>query len=193
MLHVNFFSRAKFIYLCCFLISENINDKRKQTSQITTHVDVSPSSTTKRFPCAPRKLFRNIDNLIKSDMTPRKQKLIKIIHNKEDYLRKLKSLSKKRLYSMKALSNLNESNVKNIFKDMTSVTANFMISQIRSVKVKGAKGRRWNLEDKILALCIFKRSPKCYSLLRKFVAIRTLLNMLEKVTFEAGINPHIFR
>lgn len=78
---------------------------------------------------------------------------------------------------------------------MPSITANFMISQIRNFKVKGAKGRRWTLEDKILALCILKRSPKCYSLLRKFAALpskTTVLDLLRKVPFKVGINPHLF-
>lgn len=41
-----------------------------------------------------------------------------------------------------------------------------------------------------------KRSPKCYNLLRKIVALlakRTLIAMLEKVPFKVGINQHIFR
>ncbi|CAH0550751.1 unnamed protein product [Brassicogethes aeneus] len=141
--------------------------------------------------------FRNIENLSVKDSSPRKKKLIKIIHNREDHLRKIKKLCKNRANDIKALTNLSDSKVvQNLFQGMSSVTSNFLISQIRNFKVKGSKGRRWTLDDKILALCIFKRSPRCYNLLRKFVALpnkTTILSLLKRVPFQVGINEHIFK
>jgi hypothetical protein len=43
--------------------------------------------------------------------TPREQKLVRIIRQKEDHLRKVKSLCRNRLHDMKAISNLSDSSV----------------------------------------------------------------------------------
>ncbi|XP_044756674.1 uncharacterized protein LOC123315151 isoform X1 [Coccinella septempunctata] len=78
---------------------------------------------------------------------------------------------------------------------MPSVTANFMLSQIRNFKAKSANARRWTLDDKIIALSLFKRSPRCYNLLRKFAALpskNTILKLLKMVPFKVGINESIF-
>lgn len=58
------------------------------------------------------------------------------------------------------------------------------------------KGRRWTLEEKVLALAVYKRSPKCYALLQKFIALpsrRNLSSLLEKLPFFPGINDHLFK
>ena len=57
------------------------------------------------------------------------------------------------------------------------------------------KGRRWNFEDKMLALSLLKRSPKSYSFLRLLLPLpsrRTLQSVLSTVHFAAGINAHVF-
>jgi len=57
------------------------------------------------------------------------------------------------------------------------------------------KGRRWNFEDKMLALSFLERSPKSYSfvqLLRPLPSTRTLQSVLSTVHFAAGINGHVF-
>jgi len=56
------------------------------------------------------------------------------------------------------------------------------------------KGRRWNFEDKMLALSLLKRSPKSYSFLRLLLPLpsrRTLQSVLSTVHFAAGINAHV--
>ena len=57
------------------------------------------------------------------------------------------------------------------------------------------KGRRWNFKDKMLALSLFKRSPKSYSFLRLLLpppSRRTLQSVLSTVHFAAGINANVF-
>lgn len=168
----------------------------------STSTPVASSSLTMEpvisgFTKSRKKIFKTIGDLQLKDFTPRKKKLVDIIHKKTDQLRKVKYLCKKRLFDMKSVSNLADSNVvHSLFENMSSVTANFMISQIKNSRAKSVMGRRWTLEDKLLALCIFKRSPRCYSLLRRFFALphkRTLLALLEKIPFDAGINNHIFK
>lgn len=48
---------------------------------------------------------------------------------------------------------------------LNEVTYNFVLSQLKNQKVS-PKGRRFSLNDKILALTLLKNSPKCYRLLR---------------------------
>jgi len=57
------------------------------------------------------------------------------------------------------------------------------------------KGRRWNFEDKMLALSLLKRSPKSYSFLRLLLPLpsrHTLHSVLSTVHFAAGINAYVF-
>ncbi|KAL1492234.1 hypothetical protein ABEB36_012716 [Hypothenemus hampei] len=157
---------------------------------------VIPPASTSAFSKRSR-IYRNIPDLEISTFSTRKKQLINIIRRKEDQLRKVKKLCKRRGNDLKKLSNLTDSNVvRNLFNNMPSVTAKFMMSQIKSYSAKSARGRRWDFEEKVLALTIFKRSPKCYRLLRSFVALpskKTLLSMLRKVPFQTGINSHIFQ
>ena len=57
------------------------------------------------------------------------------------------------------------------------------------------KGRRWSLEDKLLAISLLKRSPKCYTFLRSLLPLpsrRSLQTILNTVHFRTGINAHVF-
>lgn len=128
--------------------------------------------------------------------TPRKVKLMKTIESKEAHIRKLKKLAKERACSIRQLSNLNDSRVvREIFKDLPSTTANFLISQLKCAR-RSPQGRRWTVDEKIVALALFKKGPKCYNLLRKFVAMpckKSLMDLLKNIPFESGINQHILQ
>lgn len=57
------------------------------------------------------------------------------------------------------------------------------------------KGRRYNLEQKLLALTLYKKSPACYRVLRRLFSLpcqSTLNKLLNKVPMKPGINDHIF-
>jgi len=57
------------------------------------------------------------------------------------------------------------------------------------------KGRRWNFEDKMLALSLLKCSPKSYSfpqVLLPLPARCTMQSILQTIHFVAGINAHVF-
>ncbi|XP_048519339.1 uncharacterized protein LOC109543340 [Dendroctonus ponderosae] len=164
------------------------------TSDMT---DKCQPGTSNQPPVTPtRKLFRSVEGLSNIENSPRKLKLIRIINRKENQLRKVKRLCKKRGNDIKALANLSDSAVVHgLFQDMPSLTSNFLLAQIRCSKSKGSKGRRWTFDDKIMALAIYKKSPKCYRMLQKFVWLlskKTLLSMLGKVPFHVGINEHLF-
>ena len=57
------------------------------------------------------------------------------------------------------------------------------------------RGRRWNCEEKILAVSLMKRSPKSYVLLQTSFSLqsgRILQSLLNTVHFRTGINNHVF-
>ncbi|KAJ8913991.1 hypothetical protein NQ315_008983, partial [Exocentrus adspersus] len=143
----------------------------------TTSVQLETPSTP------PRSIFRGIKGLSAADTTPRKQHLMNLVKSKEAHIRKLKKLCRKKTGDIKSLTNIGDSTVvRNVFRGMSSVTTDFLISQLRCAK-KSPRGRRWTTQDKVLALALFKKSPKCYRLLRKIVALpskNTLLAMLQK-------------
>jgi len=82
----------------------------------------------------------------------------------------------------KSMSRLNQS------------TQNFVHSQIRMQPQK-PRGRRFTIEDKVFALSLYKQSGKAYRILAKTFALpsrKSILDILKKIPFEAGINDHIF-
>jgi len=80
-----------------------------------------------------------------------------------------------------------------IMEKVNSKTLNFIMSQMK-IQKKKPQGRRYNLDDKIMALSMFKNSPKGYTFLSTLFALpskKTLYGLLQKVTFNTGINNHI--
>lgn len=60
---------------------------------------------------------------------------------------------------------------------------------------KQKKGRRFSLEEKMIALSIMKQSPKCYRFLHRIFILpsRTTLNKLvSKLNIQPGICPQVF-
>ena len=155
-----------------------------------------PIASTSRSEKRKHPLFKGIEGLSRAESTPRKRYLMDVVTKKEDHIRKLKRQCKQRGQDIKALQDLSESNVaRTLFKGLSQETANFLIAQLRCGK-RAPKGRRWSDAEKVVALAIYKRGPKCYNFLRKIVALpsrRTILALLEKVPLEVGINEHLFR
>lgn len=143
-----------------------------------------------------RSLFKGIQGISRIDSSPKKKHLMKMVESKEDQIRKSKRLCRKRQNNIKSLQDLTDTNgVRNMFKGMSQTTADFVISQLKCAK-RNPKGRRWTNEDKIMALAIYKRGPKCYNFLRKLVALpsrKTILAVLQKVPFSVEINFHLFK
>lgn len=76
---------------------------------------------------------------------------------------------------------------------VNSITYNFILSQLKNQNKK-LHGRRYSNDDKILALSIFKQSPKGYKYLSSLFAlpsIKTIMSLLRKIPFGPGINYHI--
>ncbi|VEN58396.1 unnamed protein product, partial [Callosobruchus maculatus] len=74
-------------------------------------------------------------------------------------------------------------------------TLRFIMSQVKLQKVQ-PKGRRFSLQDKILALSLLKQSPRGYRHLQRIFALpsrKTLTNLLRKIPLEPGINKTLIR
>ncbi|CAH2062492.1 unnamed protein product, partial [Iphiclides podalirius] len=57
------------------------------------------------------------------------------------------------------------------------------------------KGRRFTLEDKLLALAIMKQGPRCYKFLQRIFILpsaTTLKKLVKKLNVQPGLNPQIF-
>jgi hypothetical protein len=82
---------------------------------------------------------------------------------------------------------------------MQNLSASLIIDAARLlaaiVRNSRHKGRRWNFEDKVLALSLLKCSPESYILLCTLLPLpcrQTLQSILNAVHFLTGINAHVF-
>jgi hypothetical protein len=81
-----------------------------------------------------------------------------------------------------------------ILHGVNDITRNFVMSQLRHQKLK-PRGRRFSIEDKILALSIYKQSGKCYKFLSQIFSLpsrKVLSAFLNKLPLNAGINDAVF-
>ncbi|KAK9736380.1 hypothetical protein QE152_g12539 [Popillia japonica] len=108
--------------------------------------------------------IQSTENISRILSRPTKKLLLKTISRKQDHFRKLNFLSRKRGRTIKDLSRLDIHNndiMKAIFKDMSSTTRTLMLSQMKCAR-RPVRGRRWTMDEKVLALLIYKRSLNCY-------------------------------
>jgi len=80
---------------------------------------------------------------------------------------------------------------KKLSNKLTAAASLFTKLQLRERKKKN-KGQRFTLDEKMLSLSLYKRSPKCYRLLFQLFVLpskRTLNNILSCVTIGPGICP----
>jgi len=61
---------------------------------------------------------------------------------------------------------------------------------------KKKKGRRFTIDEKILSLSLYKRSPKCYRMLSMMFTLpspKTFHNVLNSVSITTGISPIVIK
>jgi len=132
-------------------------------------------------------------NLAMSSLTPRKQKLYQRIQRKVCAVCELRSTYRSR--KLKDLYNVDSDPLmQEILNSLYAEAVRLLATIIRNSRHK-PRGRRWNFEEKILTLSLFKRSPKSYILLQMLFHLpsgRTLQSLLNTVHFRTGINTHVF-
>lgn len=87
-----------------------------------------------------------------------------------------------------------EESFNNMVVGMNSVARKFLWMQVK-LCTKNKKGRRFSLDEKVIALSIMKQSPKCYRFLQRIFILpsKTTLNkMLGNVNIKVGINAQVF-
>lgn len=69
----------------------------------------------------------------------------------------------------------------------------FFKSTFRNAKCKKPS---WSITEKVFALVLYRRGPKCYNLLKRCIPLpskTTLQSLLKKVPFQPGINNHCLK
>lgn len=85
----------------------------------------------------------------------------------------------------------NTSSFLKLEENFNNITANLIRSQFRNVKLKRPS---WSYDDKIFALAVYKRGPKCYRFLRhhlRLPSVSSLVRLLKTIPLYTGINLHI--
>ncbi|XP_063623639.1 uncharacterized protein LOC134804659 [Cydia splendana] len=94
----------------------------------------------------------------------------------------------------RALKFNKEKSFQELTKDMNPYAKTILKMQINLCN-KNKKGRRFSLEEKLIALSIMKQSPKCYRFLHKIFILpsrSTLNKMVAGLKIESGICPQVF-
>jgi hypothetical protein len=142
-------------------------------------------------------LLRQLKYTRHKDMTPQNRYLMSVCQKRERSLRSCRQKYKNAKITFEQLTSVaSETSVlfDALAKTMSRTSAQFLASQLRCSKRK-PKGRRWTIEDKLLALTFYKRSPKCYALMRGVFALpnkKTLIKMVNDVPFLPGIDRRVF-
>jgi len=74
---------------------------------------------------------------------------------------------------------------------INAATSLFLKLQVRETN-KASRGRRFSIDEKMLGLSLYKRSPNCYGMLSKRFTLpskRTLNTVLSTVSIRPGICP----
>lgn len=157
------------------ILSLSCNNKKNVTE--TTAVKTAKKYTKKLF------------------MTTAERDLHKKIISIKVKLCKLKNKFKKQTAEIKAAKNLATDPAVLKILENCSYAAKILIQlQFREIKKK-EKGRRFTLQEKILALSILKQSPKAYRFLRKIFILpapQTLVKLIQMSNLQPGINKNIF-
>ncbi|XP_063538135.1 uncharacterized protein LOC134747440 [Cydia strobilella] len=171
----------------CIAVTEPSTEQTPENPDIVLASGVQAQDTKKETPgtvkwvCRTR-LVSNVDNL-----SPECKELYnhyKKAKHQVNYLKRAKMASK--------LSK--EASFQQLVSEMNSVAKKFLWMQIK-LCTKKKQGRRFSLEEKVIALSIMKQSPKCYRFLQRIFILpskTTLNNLLTNVNIEAGINPQVF-
>ncbi|CAG4938594.1 unnamed protein product [Colias eurytheme] len=120
------------------------------------------------------------------------QKNIKNLRSEICRLRKKRKTFESRLEGAQKISK--STAFEKVVQNMKKPSQLFVHMQLQASKKP--KGRRFLLEEKILALSLYKKSPKAYTLLHKYFTLpsaRALKNLLSQIKLTPGINKVIFK
>lgn len=105
---------------------------------------------------------------------------------------KVKETFRKRYLLARKIRNTDDFEI--VTKKMSSASKSLFYMQVKGCGKK-PRGRRFTVDEKILALSLYKPSPKAYRLLSQLCVLpsrRTLQTLLQKVDLKPGVNKTIF-
>ncbi|RVE40807.1 hypothetical protein evm_014543 [Chilo suppressalis] len=120
-----------------------------------------------------------------------KARHIKVLQSEVCRLRKKSGTLKQRLAEAQRVSG--DAAFQYLTRDMKKSAKLFI--QMQKQNKKTPKGRRFSIEEKILCLSLFKKSPKCYRMLSKYFTLpssRAMTRLLSNIKIGEGINKLIF-
>lgn len=135
---------------------------------------------------------RNLPSAVTSSKYRVYQRNIKNLRRQIYRLRKRGKDVKSRLENAEKL--FNRSDFQKVVKNMKPAAKVFTNMQYYQAQKK-VTGRRFKIEEKVLSLALFKRSPKCYGLMSKYFILpstKSLKRLLAKVQLSAGINKIVY-
>lgn len=140
-------------------------------------------------------LLRKIGAAKAIELTPKASKLYKEAVFLKRKVNRVNQKCKSFKSRLAAATKLSETTAfKRVSNNMTEAAKIFSGLQMRET-VKQPRGRRFTINEKILALSIYKQSPKAYRLLRKLFILparNTLTNLLAQIPLSTGINKILF-
>lgn len=81
------------------------------------------------------------------------------------------------------------------FNCLSKQAQSFLLMQLKQCR-NNKMARRFTLDEKLIALVLWKQSPKSYRLLENMFALpnkRTLYRLSEKIIIEPGLNLKVFK
>nr|XP_022903849.1 uncharacterized protein LOC111416124 isoform X2 [Onthophagus taurus] len=171
------------------------HDYTKQMEDTPLLEDNIPSTSTQEFVSPTRKhttsILKEVGVQREKDLSPKAQRLYrKNIQLKRGICRlKRSNLQLKRRTHVFTKAEM----IKRVTDDLVPHVADFIKSQIR-LSGKHPQGRRYTLNEKCLALILYKQSPQGYRLFSKLFAVpgrKTMTTMLQNIPLSVGINKEI--
>lgn len=179
---------------CIFALLANLNDYIHFDSLMKEKYGVEHIEKPLEHPILTSATVPQNEALCKSH--PATESLYKKCHQnlkKKAYYYRKKN-SKFRQQIREAKKTLNLCSFQNVSKYMSHSAKIFTKLQMTQSS-KRPRGRRFTTDEKILALSLYKQSPKAYRLLTRLFVLpssKTLVNALSRVKILPGINNHIF-
>ncbi|CAH2088902.1 unnamed protein product [Euphydryas editha] len=173
--------------------SQNSTSTAESTTQHHIHLE-SPNLTKESR--RRKGILKELNVKTQMELSSKKQKLYnrcrKNISEIMRLRRKFKEMKKCKKSVLSALTN--EDCVNDLIQcKLTSSFSLLLQSQLKNVPRK-ITGRRWTLDDKILALSIYKKSSQCYRLLKRLIclpSVSSLKGLLNKIPLICGINKQV--
>lgn len=147
------------------------------------------------FPGSRSALLRDVNVTRVTDLTPKARRLFQranYFKRKTAYRTKANLNLKRKLYNAEDVTS--SAAFEKAVSSMDRIRRRFFECQIENSSKK-PKGRRYTLEDKVLALALYKQSAAAYRSLSKIFALpsrKTVMKLLNRIPVKPGLHEEVF-